>query len=284
MILVTGATGKLGRLVIAALLETVPPTEVSALVRNPEVASDLRTLGVDVRQGDYNDPASLSAAVQGVDKVLLISSSEIGARASQHKNVIDAAKAARVKLLAYTSILHGGKSPLALAKEHAETEAYILAADVPYVILRNGWYFENYTENLGAALEHGAILGAAQEGRIAAASRRDFAQAAAAVVTRDGTAGQVYELAGDVPFTMNELAAEVSRQFGKEVVYSDMPQDKYSEFLQSVGLPGPVADIFADSDAHAARGALNDASGDLKRLIGRPTTTLSEAVRKAANK
>lgn len=284
MILVTGATGKLGRHVVAALLETLPAAEVRALARNPESATELRALGVDVRKGDYNDPASLNSALEGVEKVLLISSSEVGARAAQHKNVVDAAKEARVKLLAYTSILHGGQSPLALAKEHSETEAYIRASDVPYVFLRNGWYLENYTENLGSALEHGAILGSAQEGRIAAASRRDFAEAAATVMKTDGHVGRVYELAGDVPFTMNELAEEVSRQFGKTVTYSDMPKNEYAAFLQSVGVPGPMAEILADSDAHAARGALHDDSGDLRRLIGRATTSLSEAVRAAANK
>jgi len=280
MIAVTGATGHLGRLVLAGLLEKVPAKELVAIVRTPAKAVELAAKGVQLRQGDYGQPAALRAALEGVRTLLLISSSEVGQRASQHQAVIDAAKAAGVQLLAYTSILHGPRSRLALAAEHVATEQALAASAVPFVLLRNGWYLENYTENLGPALQHG-FVGSAGTGRIAAASRADFAAAAVAVaaLTHPGHAGKVYELAGDHAFTMAELAAEVSQQTGKALSYADLPAEKYREVLLGAGLPGPVADLYVDADLNIAKGELDDRSGDLARLIGRKTTSLADAVR-----
>lgn len=278
MIAITGATGHLGRLVVDALLEKVPAKELVAIARTPAKAADLAAKGVQVRPGDYREPAQLGAALQGVEALLLISSSEVGQRASQHQAVIAAARAARVGLIAYTSILHGERSQLALAAEHVATERALAAAGVPFVLLRNGWYLENYTDNLGPALQHG-LAGSAGTGRIAAAARADFAAAAVAVLTRPGQAGKVYELAGDLPFTMAELAAEVSKQIGKPLAYADLPAEKYRAVLVGAGLPAPYADILVDADQNIAKGELDDRSGDLARLIGRPTTTLAAAVR-----
>ncbi|WPB77214.1 SDR family oxidoreductase [Archangium violaceum] len=278
MILVTGATGKLGRLVLEKLLEKVPANQVIAAVRNPEKAAELRARGVQVRKADYSQPETLGAAFAGVEKVLLISSNEVGQRAAQHQAVVEAARKAGVKLLAYTSILHADRSRLALAAEHKATEEIIRASGVPYVLLRNGWYTENYTENLGPALAHGAILGSAGEGQVAAATRADYAAAAVAVLTGSGHENKVYELAGDTAFTMTELAAEVSRKAGKTIVYKDLPPEQYKGVLEGAGVPGPFAGILADSDVGASRGELNGASGDLRRLIGRPTTALADAV------
>lgn len=278
-IAVTGATGQLGRLVIADLLNIAPAARITGLVRNAAAAKDLADRGVEVRTADYNDPASLAAALAGVDKVLLISSNEIGRRAQQHRNVIDAAKAAGVKLLAYTSILHADASPLALAAEHRETEALIRASGVPFVLLRNGWYTENYTGNVGAAVQHGAVLGAAADGRISSAARADYAAAAAAVLaSRQSQAGKVYELAGDSAFTLAEYAAEIARQSGKPVVYNDLGEAGYKAALQGIGLPEVFADLYAESDAKAAKGALYDESRQLSALIGRPTTPLAQSV------
>ena len=278
MILVTGATGKLGRLVLEKLLEKVPANQVIAAVRSPEKAAELRARGVQVRKADYSQPQTLGAAFAGVEKVLLISSNEVGQRAAQHQAVVEAARKAGVKLLAYTSILHADRSRLALAAEHKATEELIRASGVPYVLLRNGWYTENYTENLGPALAHGAILGSAGEGQVAAATRADYAAAAVAVLTGSGHENKVYELAGDTAFTMTELAAEVSRKAGKTIVYKDLPPEQYQGVLEGAGVPGLFAGILADSDVGASRGELNGASGDLRRLIGHATTPLADAV------
>ncbi|MYN18097.1 NAD(P)H-binding protein [Rugamonas sp. FT107W] len=281
MIIVTGASGQLGRLVIARLLKTVPAAQIVAAVRDVAKAADLAAQGVQVRRADYADPASLDAAFQGATKVLLISSSELGQRGPQHRNVVNAAVRANAGLLAYTSVLHADASPLALAAEHRDTEAAVRASGLPYTLLRNGWYVENYTGGLGAALAHGALAGGAGEGRIAAAARADYADAAAAVLTSAGPVQQVYELAGDQAFTLAELAAELSRQSGKQIPFHNLPQQDYREMLVSVGLPAPLADLIADSDAQAAKGALYDGSGALGKLIGRPTISLADAVKAA---
>ncbi|QQR42485.1 SDR family oxidoreductase [Myxococcus xanthus] len=284
MILVTAATGKLGRLVVAGLLEKVPAKDIAIAVRDPSKASDLAAKGVQVRQADYSKPETLGPALAGADKVLLISSSEVGQRAAQHQAVVDAAKKAGVRLLAYTSILHADTSGLVLAGEHKATEEAIRASSIPFVFLRNGWYTENYTENLAPALAHGALIGSSGQGRSAAATRADYAAAAVAVLTGTGHENKIYELAGDTAFTAAELAAEVSRQAGTTVVYKDLSQADHAGALISVGVPAPFAELLADSDAGVARGELNDSSGDLRRLIGRPTTPLADAVAAAVKR
>ena len=281
MIAITGATGQLGRLVLQNLLKTVPAAQIVAAVRSPEKAADLAALGVQVRQADYAQPATLEAAFQGVDKLLLISSSEVGQRAPQHAAVIAAAQKAGVKLLAYTSILRADSSPLGLAAEHKETEAMLRASGIPFVLLRNGWYTENYTASVPAALQYGAVMGSAKDGRIASAARADYAAAAAAVLTKDGQAGQVYELAGDTAYTLSELAAEIAKQSGKPVVYNDLPEAAYAAALVQVGLPEGFAALLADSDVGASKGGLFDDGHQLSQLIGRPTTPLADVVKAA---
>lgn len=278
MIAITGATGHLGRLTLTALLEKTPAKDVVAIVRTPSKAADFAAKGVQVREGDYTKPATLVAALKGVEKLLLISSSEVGQRATQHQAVITAAKEAGVKLIAYTSILKGDRSKLALAGEHIATEKMLAASGVPFVLLRNGWYLENYTDGLAATLAHG-LAGSSGTGRIAAAARADFAAAAVAVLTNTTSqAGKVYELAGDVGFTKAELAAEISKQSGKNITYADLPAEQFKGVLLGAGLPPPFAEILVDADVNIAKGELDDQSGDLKRLIGRPTTTLATAV------
>ena len=275
MIAITGATGQLGRLVITALLERVPADQLVALVRDPQKAQDIAELGVDVRHADYSQPATLATAFIGVEKLLLISSNELGQRAVQHQAVIDAAKAAGVKLLAYTSVLHADTSALGLAEEHRQTEQALQASGVPYVLLRNGWYSENYLASVGSALAHNALLGSAEEGRISSASRADYAAAAAVVLTSADQAGKVYELAGDESYTLSELAALISQQSGTQVAYQNLPQAEFEAVLVSVGLPAPVADLLANSDAAAAKGALFGDEQQLSKLIGRPTTPIT---------
>jgi len=284
MIVVTGATGHLGRLVIAALLKKVPASSIVAVVRNSEKARDLAELGVQVRYADYNQPPMWDGALKGADKVLLISSSEIGQRAKQHRSVIDAAKRAHVKLLVYTSILHADTSQLGLAAEHRETESLIRASGIPFALLRNGWYTENYTASISAALAHGAVYGCASEGRIASATRADYAEAAVAVLTAENQAGRIYELAGDTAYSLAELAAEISRQSGKKIGYVNLPEAEYKNFLVKSGLPDAVATLLADSDTGVSKGALFDDGHQLSKLIGRPTTSLATAVEAAVGR
>ena len=279
MIAITGATGQLGQLVIEQLLNTVPANQIVAIVRNPAKAEALSQQGITVRQGDYADESTMTSALKGVDKLLLISSSEVGQRATQHQNVINAAKAAGVKFIAYTSLLHADKSPLGLHVEHVATEKALAESGIPYALLRNGWYTENYLASAPPALEHGVFIGAAGEGKIASATRADYAAAAARVISGDGHAGNVYELAGDHAWTLSELAAELSKQSGKNVAYQNMSEADFAAALKGVGLPAGLADMLADSDVGASKGGLFDDSHTLSKLIGRPTTPLSESIK-----
>jgi NAD(P)H dehydrogenase (quinone) len=279
MIVVTGASGQLGRLVIDRLLQKVPASEIVAAVRSPEKAADLAAKGVQVRQADYAQPATLEAAFAGAKKILLISSSEVGQRVAQHQAVIDAAQRAGVELLAYTSVLHADTSLLGLAEEHRQTEVALAASGVPGVVLRNGWYHENYTAGIAGDLAHGAHFGSAGDGRISSAARADYADAAVAVLTsRDDQVGRVYELAGDESYSLAEFAAQVSRQSGKPVVYTDLPEAGYKAALLQAGLPEFVAQLLANSDAAAAKGALFDDGRQLSKLLGRATTPLAVSV------
>lgn len=279
MIAITGATGQLGQLVIAALLKSVPASQIVAIVRNPAKADALAQQGIVVRQGDYGDEAALTRALDGVEKLLLISSSEVGQRAVQHRNVINAAKAAGVGFIAYTSVLHADTSPLGLAAEHIETENMLAASGIPYALLRNGWYSENYLASAPPAIEHGVFLGAAGDGKIASATREDYAAAAAKVISEEGHAGKVYELAGDTAWTLSELAAELSKQSGKNVVYQNLSEADYASALRGVGLPDAFASLLADSDTGASKGGLFDDSHTLSKLIGRPTTPLADSIK-----
>ncbi len=283
MIAITGASGQLGRLVIDSLLTSVPAYELVALVRNPASVSDLKDKGINVRQADYTQPDTLITALQGVDKLLLISSSEVGQRLVQHQNVIEAAKETGVSLLAYTSILHADTSPLGLADEHRATEAALADSGIPHVVLRNGWYSENYIASVPAALELGALYGCAGAGKISSASRADYASAAAAVLTQEDQAGTIYELAGDSAYTLAELAAEISVQTGKDIGYVDLPETDFADALLKAGLPAPLASLLANSDTGASQGGLYDDSQTLSKLIGRPTTTIAESVKEALN-
>lgn len=281
MIAITAATGQLGRLVVEELVKKTPASQLVAVVRHPAKAAALAARGVAVRPGDYTDPAALQQAFAGVEKVLLISSNEIGQRLPQHLNVIAAAQRAGVKLLVYTSLLRADRSPLNLAPEHLETEKALKASGLPFVILRNGWYTENYTASVPPAVANGALLGSAAEGRIASAARTDYAAAAAVALTGGAQPGQTYELAGDQAYTLTELAAEISRQTGKAIPYRNLPEADYAAILRQIGLPEGLANGLASWDAGAAQGALFDDERQLARLIGRPTTPLTESVRQA---
>ncbi|MBJ9212529.1 SDR family oxidoreductase [Citrobacter freundii] len=279
MIAITGATGLLGQHAIESLLKTVPASQIVAIVRNPAKATALSQQGITVRQADYSDEAAFTTALQGIDKLLLISSSEVGQRAPQHRNVINAAKAAHVKFIAYTSLLHADTSPLGLADEHVATEKMLAESGIAYALLRNGWYTENYLASAPAALEHGVFIGAAGEGKIASATRADYAAAAARVISEDGHAGKTYELAGDAGWTLSQLAAELAKQSGKKVVYQNLSEADFAAALKGVGLPAGLADMLADSDTGASKGGLFDDSHTLSKLIGRPTTSLADSVK-----
>ena len=278
-LLVTGAGGQLGRLVLDKLLATVPAGQVTAMVRTREAAVMLATRGVQTRMADYDQPDSLDAALAGIGRVLLISSNDLGRRVVQHGNVIEAAKRAGVGLLAYTSVLHADTSPLGLAGEHRDTELLLRNAGVPFVLLRNGWYTENYTASIPAALAHHALIGSAGAGRIASAARADYAAAAAAVLTAtQDMAGRCFELAGDEAYSLPELAGEIAHQSGQAVGYTDLPEADYRAALIGAGLPEALASLLADSDAGASKGALFDDGRQLSTLIGRPTVSMAATV------
>ncbi|QLF91694.1 SDR family oxidoreductase [Pseudomonas sp. ABC1] len=277
-IAVTGATGQLGRIVIGKLKEKVAASEIVALVRSPEKAQDL---GVNARQADYGRPETLETALQGVATLLLISSSEVGQRATQHENVIQAAKKAGVGHIVYTSLLHADSSPLSLGIEHRQTEALLRDSGIAFTLLRNGWYTENYTGSVPGALASGSVIGSAGEGRIASATREDYAEAAVAVLTSQGHAGKTYELAGDQAWTLADLAAEISRQSGREIPYRNLPEVDYRTALEQIGLPAGLAALLAESDVGASKGGLFDDSRQLSALIGRPTTPLAVSVANA---
>ncbi|AGE84792.1 SDR family oxidoreductase [Cronobacter sakazakii] len=281
MIAITGATGQLGQRVIDTLLNTVAAQEIVAIVRNPAKAAALSARGVQVRAADYNDAEALTASFAGVEKLLLISSSEVGQRATQHRNVIEAAKTAGVKLIAYTSLLHADRSPLGLADEHVATEKMLADAGIPYVLLRNGWYTENYLASVPPALEHGVFIGSAGDGKIASASRQDYAEAAAKVLTLDNQAGRVYELAGDHAWTLRDLTALLSKETGKTVAYQNLSEADFAAALTGAGLPEGFAKLLADSDIGASKGGLFDDSHQLSALIGRPTTSLEASLRES---
>ncbi|MEU0756236.1 SDR family oxidoreductase [Streptomyces albogriseolus] len=276
-IVVTGASGKLGRHVVEQLLEKVPAGQVTAVVRSPERVADLAERGVRVAVADYNAPETFDGLFAAGDKVLLISGNEFDkGRVRQHSVVIDAARAAGVALLAYTSA--PGSLTATLADDHRGTERALLDSGVPYVLLRNGWYHENYTENLAPVLEHDAVVAAAGEGRISSASRADYAAAAVAVLTGEGHENTTYELGGDEAWSFAEYAAELSRQTGREIVYTPVTPEALTGILTGAGVPEPMAAVFAGVDAAIAEGQLVVDSGDLSRLTGRPTTPLAEAV------
>ena len=273
-IAITAATGQLGRLAIAALkARGAAPV---ALARAPAKAADL---GVPVRAFDYAAPDA--TALKGIDTLVLISSNDLDDRAGQHRKAIAAAQAAGVGHLIYTSLLKGDQSPMRLAADHIATEAAIRDSGLPHTILRNGWYTENYTGSLGAALAHGAIAGAAGEGLVSSAARADYAEAIAAVALDPAHQGRVHELAGDTAYRLADLAAEVSRQTGRTIGYANLPEAEYAAMLAGFGLPESFARILADSDARAGEGALFDDSRTLSRLIGRPTTPMADTVRTA---
>jgi NAD(P)H dehydrogenase (quinone) len=278
-IVVTGATGNLGGLAVDALLRRgAEPDSVIAVGRNTERLELRAERGVRTVAIDYQDRDSLQSAFEGAEKLLLVSGSDIGQRVEQHRNVVESAARAGVELLVYTSILRADSATQLLAGEHQATEELLSSSGIPHVLLRNGWYFENYTSQIPSYLENGAIVGAAGEGRISGASREDYAEAAAAVLTSSDQAGAVYELGGDQAFTMAELAAELSRQTRRDIAYRNVGVDDYAELLASFGLPEPAARTYADGDRAVADGELYVETGDLSRLIGRSTTPLSEAI------
>jgi NAD(P)H dehydrogenase (quinone) len=279
-VVVTGATGQLGRLTVEALLRRgVPAPDVIATGRDTTAIKDLADRGVTVRRADFTDPGSLTAAFTGADKLLLISASiPVDERVANHRRAIDAALAAGVPLVAYTSTLHADTAATIIGATHRATEEYLRERRAPSVLLRNGWYLENYTGQLPQVLQNGTVTGAAGQGRVSAASRADYAEAAAVVLTTEGHAGAVYELGGDEAFTLAELAAAISAAAARHITYTDLPAHDLAQVLAGAGLPADLAGTLADADLGLSRGELFTSSRDLRRLIGRPTTPLADAV------
>ncbi|HET6499215.1 MAG TPA: SDR family oxidoreductase [Amycolatopsis sp.] len=278
MIVVTGATGHLGRLVVQGLVEKLPADQIVAAVRSPEKAADLAKLGVIVRKADYDEAGTLAPAFEGADKVLLISGNEMGKRVAQHRAVIEAAQGAGVSQFVYTSAPKADTTPLVLAPEHKATEEIIRSTGLTYTVLRNGWYNENYQQTIEQALQTGGFIGSAGSGRVASATRADYAAAAVAVLTSDGHDNKTYELSGDVAWTREELAGEISKAAGKQVVYTELTPEEHKAALLEAGLPEAVAGMVVALDANTRDGVLGETSGELHDLIGRPTTPIAETV------
>lgn len=279
MFAITGATGQLGRPTIEALLRRTPAAQIVALVRSPDRAGDLASAGVAIRRFDYDEPDHLADALAGVERLLLISSDDLGRRVGQHRAVLDAAVTAGVKFIAYTSVLHADDNPLPVTPSHLDTEAAVRNSGIPHAILRNGWYTENYLIGAEAAIAHGVLLGSAGAGRISGAARADYAEAAAAVLVEGASAAGVYELAGDTAFDLPDVAAAMAAASGCPVVYRDLPMADYAAALAEAGMPPTVATFVAELSAGAASNILADDSRTLSRLIGRPTSPLGEVVR-----
>jgi NAD(P)H dehydrogenase (quinone) len=278
-IVVTGATGQLGRLTVEALLRRgTAPADVVATGRDVDRIADLAERGVTVRHADFADPGTLPAAFAGADRLLLVSTTTVGERLDNHRRALEAARTVGVGQVVYTSALNAGTARMRLAEEHRGTEQLLRESGLPGVVLRNGWYLENHTDLLPLVLATGTVQGSAGDGRVSSASRADYADAAAVVLTTDGHTGATYELGGDEDFSLPELAAAIARLSGQPVRYADLPVDEYAAVLTGLGLPPALAEVLADADAGLARGELQTTSDDLRRLIGRPTTTLEQAL------
>ncbi|MEB7537240.1 SDR family oxidoreductase [Pantoea anthophila] len=278
MIAVTGANGKLGKQVIMKLLSFYPAEKIVGLARNPQDAGDLIKLGVQIKQADYDKPETVSAALFGIKKLLLISAVIPSERFRQHKAVIDAAHQAGVNLIAYTSQLRADTSSFSLAKSHRETESYIKKSGMAYTILRNGWYIENHTDNLNKAVQHGVLLGSSGKGRFSSASREEYAEAAAVVLSQDGHIGKVYELAGSDAYTMSELADQVSELIGKKIDYLNLSYHDLKQVLLSVNIPEMIADVVIEADKLSQEGELFSDSNDLSILLGRKTLPIQQVI------
>ena len=276
-IAITGATGQLGSIVVAKLKERTAAENLVALVRTPCKAA---SLGIETRAFDYTQPEKLAVALSGIDTLLLISSNEIGQREVQHKNVIAAAQKAGIQWIVYTSLLHADTSSLSLAPEHISTEKTLKESGMAYTILRNGWYTENYAVSIPGAIQAGAFMGAAGNGKISSVPREDLAEAAVVVLTSNGHQGKTYELAGDQAYTLTDLAVEISRQTGKTIPYNNLSEAGYAAALIQIGLPASVAAMVSGWDVSASKNNLYDDGKTLSKLLGRPTTPLAEVVKR----
>ena len=280
-IAITGATGQLGNLVIEQLLQLTAAQNIVALVRNIDKAEHFKVQGIELREFDYDRPETLVPALLGIDKLLLISANEIGRRTPQHQAVIDAAKVASVPYLAYTSLLRADTSPLGLAQEHRETEKLIQDSGITYTFLRNNWYSENYLAGVAHTIEIGTLFGAAQDGRISSASRIDYAEAAAKVLTSTGHENKTYELAGSESFSLSDLATFIGQAVNKDIIYQNLSAEEYTQGLTQAGLPAGLVDVIVDADIQTIQGAMYSDSKDLEQLIGHKTTSIQDAIKAA---
>ena len=282
-IAITGATGQLGHYVIQALLTKTDAQNIVALVRDLNKAQHLKAQGVELRHFDYDQTETLAPALEGIDKLLLISANEIGRRTPQHQAVIQAAQQSKVPYIAYTSLLNADTSALGLSQEHRETETLIKESGLAYTFLRNNWYTENYLAGLSHAIESGTLYGAANDGKISSASRIDYAEAAATVLISDAHENKIYELAGSTAFTLQDFANTISEVSGQAVQYKNLTSEQYHQALVQAGLPTGLVDVIVDADVKTQTGAMFSDSKDLEKLIGRKTTSIQEEITNTLN-
>lgn len=277
-ILVTGATGKLGRKVAETLLGTVPAEQLAVSVRDPQKAEDLRARGVDVRQGNFDHPETLATAFAGVDRLLLISADgDNETRIRQHGNAVEAAQRAGVGFIAYTSLANAMESPIFLAPTHRATEEAIRKTGIPYAFLRNNWYLENEISGIQGVMAGAPWVTSAGSGKVGWALQQDYAEAAAAVLTGSGHENKIYELSGKL-LTQEELASALGAVLGKEVPVQQVDDAAYAEIMKGAGVPDFVIPMLVGIQEGIRSGALEVESGDFEKLLDRPLAPIQEAL------
>ncbi|MEH7097729.1 SDR family oxidoreductase [Neobacillus vireti] len=282
-LLVTGATGKLGTKVVDTLLKAIPASELAVSVRNPEKAEGLRNRGVEVRQGDFDQPETLDQAFTGIDRLLIISADgDNETRIRQHTDAVQAAERAGVKFIAYTSLANATESKNLMAPPHVATEAAIIKTGIPYSFLRNNWYLENEMGSIQGALAGAPWVTSAGEGKVGWALQQDYADAAAAVLLGNGHENSVYELSGPL-LTQAELASELGAVLGKEIPVQQVSDEKYAEIMKGLGLPDFVIPIVVGIQESIRNGSLDVESNDFEKVLGRPVTPIKEALTQLVN-
>lgn len=277
-LLVTGATGKFGSKVVETLLKTIPADQLAVSVRQPEKAKALKEQGVDVRQGNFDEPESLDVAFEGIDRLLIISTDgDNDTRTHQHGNAVAAAKRAGIKFIAYTSIVNAQESTNLFAPTHKATELAIKETGIPYSFLRNNWYFENEIPTIESILFGAPWVTSAGDGKVGWALQEDYAEVAAKVLADEGHEYTTYELAGKA-LSQGEVVSVLAELLDKEIAVERVDDETYSQIMKKAGIPDVVLPLLVDIQRSIREGSLDIESDDMEKLIGRPATPINEAL------